>query len=93
MVSWNRLSARPRAKDFDESLKSRISDPLWFLSRQWQWGEFKGEDTGTAVNAKSHFVTSKITQIASHQGQVVAMDDRFSGAATAPCHRSGQDPL
>lgn len=75
LVSWNRLSTRPRSKDFDEALKSKVSDPLWFLSRQWQWGEFKGENTGTAVTAKSHFVTSKITQIASHKGDIVEMDE------------------
>lgn len=74
LVSWNRLSTRPRSKDFDESLKSRISDPLWFLSRQWQWGEFKGENTGTAVTAKTHFISSKVTQLANAKGQVMAMD-------------------
>ena len=74
LVSWNRISSRPRSKDFDESLKSRISDPLWFLSRQWQWGEFKGENTGTAVTAKTHFITSKVTQLANAKGQIMDMD-------------------
>lgn len=31
----------------NESLAARIHDPLWFLSRQWQLGEFQGDDAGS----------------------------------------------
>jgi hypothetical protein len=31
------------------SLEMRIHDPLWLLARQWQFGEFQGEDAGSPV--------------------------------------------
>lgn len=32
-----------------ESLKARVKDPLWFISRQWQFGEFLAESCGYPV--------------------------------------------
>ena len=33
-------------------LQARLYDPLWLLARQWQIGEFQGEDNGSpAVGA------------------------------------------
>ena len=29
----------------------QVRDPLWFLARQWQLGEFAGEDAGSPVQA------------------------------------------
>jgi hypothetical protein len=49
---YNRLEAIPRAVDFDRSLKAEVRDALWMLTRQWQFGEFKGEDAATAVTTK-----------------------------------------
>jgi hypothetical protein len=43
----SRLEPRPRDNDLRRSLAAEIRDPLWFLSRQWQMGEFEGEDTGS----------------------------------------------
>lgn len=48
----NRLEGEPRIEDFDRSLRAEIHDPLWMLSRQWQFGEFQGEDSGTAFQAQ-----------------------------------------
>ena len=36
----------------DAGLEMRIHDPLWLLARQWQFGEFQGEDTGSPVWAE-----------------------------------------
>ncbi len=44
---WNRLEPRPRARDLGPSLAARVRDPLWFLARQYQMGEFHGEDAGS----------------------------------------------
>ena len=32
-----------------EGLASRVADPLWYLARQWQLGEFRGEDAASPV--------------------------------------------
>lgn len=61
---WNRLEGRPRKKDFDRSLRAEIRDPLWMLTRQWQFGEFKGEDAGSAVKARVQLNTSRIDRYA-----------------------------
>lgn len=61
---WNRLEGRPRKEDFDRSLRAEIRDPLWLLTRQWQFGEFKGEDAGSAVKARVQLNTSRIDRYA-----------------------------
>lgn len=49
ITMWYRLEPRARSTDLAESLAARVNDPLWFLTRQWQFGEFGGEDGGSAV--------------------------------------------
>ena len=69
--AWNRLEARPRKYDFDQVLKAGVHDPLWFLTRQWQFGEFKGEDTGSPVLAKLSMQTTRMSKVKPY-GQLVA---------------------
>ncbi len=59
---WNRLEGRPRTSDFSRALKAEIRDPLWMLSKQWQMGEFQGEDAGSVVIAKVQVKTHKMTK-------------------------------
>lgn len=49
---WHRLEPRPRAPSLAEPLSARVRDPLWFLTRQWQFGEFQGEDAGSPAFAR-----------------------------------------
>ena len=55
---WNRLEGRPRTTDFDRALRAEVRDPLWLLTRQWQLGEFRGEDAGSPVTATYSVATS-----------------------------------
>jgi hypothetical protein len=50
--AWNRLEGRPRAQDFTRALKAEVRDALWMLTRQWQMGEFHGDDAGSPAHAK-----------------------------------------
>ena len=52
ITAYNRLEPNPRKPDFDRSLKAEVRDPLWMLTRQWQFGEFQGEDAATALTAQ-----------------------------------------
>jgi hypothetical protein len=61
---WNRLEGRARKEDFDRSLRAEIRDPLWMLTRQWQFGEFKGEDAGSAATARVQVATGRIDRYA-----------------------------
>ena len=60
ITRWNRLEGRPRAQDFDRSLKAEVRDPLWMLTRQWQMGEFRGDDAGSPAFAKTHYAFSRL---------------------------------
>src|SRR5262245_15277705 len=51
---WNRLEPRPRSGDLAEALAARVRDPAWFLTRQWQLGEFQGEDAGSPAYLRMH---------------------------------------
>jgi hypothetical protein len=61
ITTWNRLEGRPRTANFDRALKAEIRDPLWMLSKQWQMGEFLGEDAASAILAKVHLKTTELT--------------------------------
>ena len=73
--AWNRLESRPRKSEFDRVLKVEINDPLWMLTRQWQFGEFKGEDTGSAIFAKVQIETTKITRFQNRDNLAIAYND------------------
>jgi hypothetical protein len=75
---WNRLEGRPREEDFGRSLRAEVRDPLWMLTRQWQFGEFKGEDSGSAVKAR---VQSSVTPIDRCAVKSDASDSAYEKAA------------
>ena len=54
------LETRTRRGDITDALRFRVYDPLWMLSRQWQLGEFKGNDAGTAMNVRCRIVQSPV---------------------------------
>lgn len=45
-----RLEPLP-VSDWEGAVAGRVHDPLWFLARQWQLGEFQGENASTPVVA------------------------------------------
>lgn len=47
----NRLEVDPVGDTYGEGLAARVADPLWLLTRQWQFGEFDGEDAGWPIQA------------------------------------------
>lgn len=59
---WNRLEGRPRRDDFDRALKVEVRDALWMLCKQWQMGEFLGDDAGSPIFAKVHMGSTRLTK-------------------------------
>jgi len=53
ITRWNRLEGRPRTHDFDRALRAEVRDAMWMLSRQWQLGEFVGDDAGSPILARA----------------------------------------
>jgi len=62
ITSWTRLEPRCRDADLTRSVGARIFDPLWMLTRQWQTGEFQGEDAGTPVVARVRGQTAPLSR-------------------------------
>lgn len=54
-----------------EGLEARVKDPLWFLARQWQTGEFEGEDGGRVAQVQVEWRSAP-------------MDTLVRGGASAP---------
>ena len=52
ITTWYRLHGRSRNETTDASINGRVSDPLWLLARQWQFGEFGGRDGGSPIVAQ-----------------------------------------
>jgi len=63
-----RLEPRSRDAQMNTSLQARIYDPLWLLARQWQLGEFQGEDTGSPVAARWRGESAPLTRY--HSGAI-----------------------
>ena len=74
---WNRLEGRPRADKFDRALRAEVRDPLWMLTRQWQMGEFRGDDTGSPIAAKVRLETTRIRKFQAPGGPVEPFDDNM----------------
>lgn len=68
IVAFNRLETRPRTRDFTRSLRAEVRDPLWLLTRQWQFGEFKGEDAASPVTSRIAYQHEVTGQVAFPQG-------------------------
>jgi len=48
--------------ELQDGLQARIHDPLWLLARQWQFGEFRGEDTGSPAAAQVTLESATISR-------------------------------
>lgn len=51
-LNKTRIEGRTRNNDITEALRLRVHDPLWMLTRQWQMGEFRGNNAGTAMSVR-----------------------------------------
>jgi hypothetical protein len=75
VVNWNRLEGRPRQEDFARSLKAEIRDPLWMVCRQWQFGELRGENTGSAIKATLQLRVTRLDSYAPASNAASPYDD------------------
>ncbi|HKK30061.1 MAG TPA: hypothetical protein VKA18_06660 [Alphaproteobacteria bacterium] len=73
---YNRLEGRPRTDNFERALRAEVRDALWMITRQWQMGEFRGDDAGSPVLAKAHIRTTALNkyQAAEHPAQAFRAD-------------------
>lgn len=76
ITMWNRLEGQPRRTDFSRALRAEARDALWMLAKQWQVGEFEGDDAASPIFAKLHADISPLTrfQAATHAPQDFPVD-------------------
>jgi len=74
VVAFNRLEARPRTLDFTRSLRAEVRDPLWMLTRQWQFGEFDGEDAASCVTSRIAFQHEPLDRLTFRDGKPFPYD-------------------
>ncbi len=72
---WNRLEGRPRTETFERALRAEIRDPLWMLTRQWQVGEFRGDDAGSPIVAKVRVETARLQKYAAGDARAEPFDE------------------
>jgi len=68
------------------SLQARVYDPLWLLARQWQFGEFEGEDNGSPVITRWRGEGTPLTR---YQSGAIAPNTQL----TAPKYDGSHLPL
>ena len=73
---WNRVEGRPRTVNFERGLRAEVCDALWMLSRQWQVGEFAGEDAGSHL-----FVPGELKPDAAADDVALEVEIGVEGAA------------
>ncbi|MGW0927696.1 hypothetical protein [Streptomyces sp. NPDC002644] len=62
ITSWTRLEPRARTGDLRPSLEAQVHDPAWMLARQWQLGEFLGDDAGSPVWVRVRGHADRVTR-------------------------------
>lgn len=50
LTIWTRLEPVPLTSRLEASLAAPLADPLWLLTRQWQFGELAGDDAGSPID-------------------------------------------
>jgi hypothetical protein len=63
-TAWYRLEPSARSPDIEESLEARLHDPLWLLTRQWQFREWEGEDAASPVSTTVEGQAARISRYA-----------------------------
>ena len=85
ITSWTRLEPQVRTPDMGRTVSARLFDPVWMMTRQWQMGEFQGEDTGSPISARVRATNARVTRYA--LGQIP------SSATTATRYDATRTPL
>lgn len=71
---WNRLESRPRTDNFERALRAEVRDPLWMLCKQWQMGEFEGDDAGSPAQAKVQLAFTPLVKYQPGSSEAIPFD-------------------
>lgn len=74
-MSWVRVESAAIDPDLTEGLEARVADPCWMLARQWQTGEFKGDDAANPLLVNLEAKSVRIERVVLPDGHAVEMAD------------------
>ena len=74
MATWERFDPVTVSVGLDQGLQAQIADPLWLLGRQWQMGEFTGDDSAQPAAARVSWRTLPIESFRPGDGRVEDFD-------------------
>ena len=74
-MSWKRLESATIDPQISEGLEARVADPLWFLARQWQTGEFKGNDAANPFLVRMRAESFNIDRLILDDGRSLDLSD------------------
>lgn len=66
--TFTRLEPQGTLGDPRPGVEARVHDPLWLMGRQWQLGEFEGEDAGTPLTVRAVTRTVAVDRWATAEG-------------------------
>ena len=93
ITSWNRVEPSPRGDSFQRGLEAAVRDPLWFLARQWQIGEFLGEDAGSPATVTLRTREGRFTSWRARGGDAQAYDGEAPLEALVEAEATSPDGL
>src|SRR4051812_35040816 len=62
VTTWAKIVPRRGTADPAVGLAARVADPLWMMARQYQFGEFNGDDGAAPVQVKVQATWTPITR-------------------------------
>lgn len=71
-MSWERLESATVDPQLEEGLEARLADPAWLLARQWQTGEFRGEDAANPLLIELEARSMRVDRVVTDGGRSVA---------------------
>ena len=74
-MSWERLESAAVDPQLDEGLEAQVADPAWLLARQWQAGEFRGEDAANPILVQLEASSVRVDRVVTAGGRSVASLD------------------
>lgn len=74
VTTWARLEPQTRNQKLTGGLEARVADPLWLLGRQWQVGEFQGEDAGSPVVTEIEGESDRLASFRARDGTAAEYD-------------------
>jgi len=75
--TYERMEPRSRKREFHETMRGEVHDPLWILTQQWRVGEFNAEDAGTVVKARIMLNSSKLDLFQGPNSNIVDYDNNI----------------